>query len=125
MILDTNALSAFADADRDLLDALSSNRPWSLPVVVIGEYRYSLLGSTQRIDREQWLANLIGVVTVLPITEVTTVHYATVRHGLKLADRKIPPNDLWIAALALEHRLPVLTRDAHFDHIKGVARKSW
>ncbi|MEZ5329266.1 MAG: PIN domain-containing protein [Verrucomicrobiales bacterium] len=125
MILDTNALSAFADADRDLLKALPSDRPWALPVVVIGEYRYGLLGSTQRTEREQWLANLMRVVSVLPITEATTVHYATVRHALKVSKRRIPPNDSWIAALALEHKLPVLTRDAHFDHITGVVSKSW
>jgi tRNA(fMet)-specific endonuclease VapC len=125
MILDTNALSAFADADRDLLKALPSDRPWALPVVVIGEYRFGLVGSTQHVKRERWLDRLIGVVSVLPIAETTTAYYATVRHELKLANRRIPPNDSWIAALALEHRLPVLTRDVHFDHIPGLVRKSW
>ena len=125
MILDTNALSAFADADRDLLKVLPSDRPWALPVVVIGEYRYGLRGSIQRTAREQWLDSLITAVTVLPISESTTTHYATVRHELKAANRRIPPNDSWIAALALEHQLPVLTRDSHFDHVSGIVRKTW
>ena len=125
MILDTNALSAFADADRDLLKVLPGDRPWALPVVVIGEYRYGLRESIQRTAREQWLASLLTAVTVLPIRESTTNHYATVRHELKVANRRIPPNDSWIAALALEHRLPVLTRDTHFDFVSGVIRKSW
>ena len=31
----------------------------------------------------------------------------------------------WIAALALQHRLPVLSRDEHFDDIPGIRREDW
>jgi len=34
----------------------------------------------------------------------------------------IPENDIWIAALALEHAVPVVTSNAHFDHLPQVAR---
>lgn len=125
MILDTNALSAFADADRDLLAKLRSDRSWALPVVVIGEYRFGLLGSREGAERERWLQGLIASVRVLPITETTAGYYAAVRHSLKHQRRCIPPNDSWIAALALEHRMPVLTRDAHFEQIPEVARVGW
>jgi tRNA(fMet)-specific endonuclease VapC len=125
MILDTNALSAFADNDKNLLKVLPRDRPWCLPVVVIGEYRFGLLGSRERDIREAWLDKLIAVVTVLEITERTTLHYAAVRHALKEANQKIPPNDSWIAALALEHQLPVLTKDTHFELVAGIRRVSW
>ncbi len=125
MILDTNALSAFADADRDLLAKLPTDRPWILPVIVIGEYRFGLLGSREGEERERWLQDLLATVRVLPIAETTAGYYAVVRHSLKQQRRRIPPNDSWIAALALEHRLPVLTRDAHFEGIPGVARVGW
>jgi tRNA(fMet)-specific endonuclease VapC len=39
--------------------------------------------------------------------------------------RPIPGNDAWIAALALQHRLPILSRDEHFDVVVGIERKSW
>lgn len=52
--LDADALSAFADADRKLLARFPSDRPWALPVVVIGEYRFGLQGSREAEDREQW-----------------------------------------------------------------------
>lgn len=125
MLLDTNALSAFADADRDLLAKLPSDRPWALPVVVIGEYRFGLLGSREAEERERWLQGLISTVRVLPITETTAGYYAAVRHTLKQQRRRIPPNDSWIAALALEHRLSVLTRDVHFENIPDLARVGW
>ena len=34
----------------------------------------------------------------------------------------IPPNDVWIAALARQHVLPVLSNDAHFDVVQGIER---
>ncbi len=37
----------------------------------------------------------------------------------------IPANDAWIAALALQHRMPVLSRDEHFDAVPGLYRESW
>lgn len=125
MILDTNALSAFADNDRALLKVLPMDRPWHLPVVVIGEYRFGLKSSREQKRRELWLSELIALVTILPVTESTTTYYASVRHDLKALNRKIPPNDSWIAALALEHDLPVLSRDSHFGIIPKVRHMTW
>ncbi len=125
MILDTNALSAFADNDRALLKVLPMDRPWHLPVVVIGEYRFGLRSSREQKKREMWLNELISLVTVLPVTESTTPHYAMVRHELRVLNRRIPPNDSWIAALALEHDLPILSRDAHFEIVPKVRRLTW
>jgi tRNA(fMet)-specific endonuclease VapC len=44
---------------------------------------------------------------------------------LKRSGRPIPANDAWIAALALEHGLPILSRDQHFDAVPGVERVSF
>jgi tRNA(fMet)-specific endonuclease VapC len=125
MILDTNALSAFADQDTDLLRVLPTDRPWFLPVVVIGEYRFGLLGSRERAPREEWLTQLLDVITVLEVRESTTAYYAVVRDELKKAKRQIPPNDSWIAALALEHNFPILSQDTHFDLVPGITRCTW
>ncbi len=37
----------------------------------------------------------------------------------------IPDNDLWIAAIALEYKLIVATRDKHFDYIEGLKVERW
>ena len=62
---------------------------------------------------------------ILDITSETSRVYAEIRYELRLAGRPIPENDLWIAALARQHRLPVLTNDAHFDQVSGVQRVGW
>ena len=51
--------------------------------------------------------------------------YAELRRELKTAGTPIPSNDSWIAALAREHRLPVVTRDVHFQAIRGLHLLTW
>ncbi len=48
-----------------------------------------------------------------------------IRHGLRMAGTPIPANDTWIAALAREHALPILSRNAHFDAVRDVHRLEW
>ncbi len=55
-------------------------------------------------------------------TRVTSHHYAAIYAKLRRKGTLIPTNDIWIAALALEHGLILYTRDAHFQHIPSVPR---
>ena len=122
MILDTNALSAFADGNQTVREAIMDATGPYLPVIVIGEYRFGLLSSREREKRLAWLAELSRHWTVLEISEQTTTHYAELRHQLKNAATPIPSNDTWIAALARQHGLPILSNDPHFDLVRGIER---
>ena len=52
-------------------------------------------------------------------------HYARLRGALTRAGTPIPENDLWIAALAVEHGWPLATRDAHFARVPGLTVFDW
>ena len=126
MILDTNAVSDFADANQRLLNCLQqSAADIHLPVIVLGEYRYGMKSSRLRVARERWLDELESAAIVLAVTSETSRIYADIRHELRVAGQPIPENDLWIAALARQHGLPILTNDAHFDQVSGLERISW
>ena len=125
MILDTNALSAWCDDDQALLAVLPSDRPLFLPVIVLGEYRFGIKAARDRKVREKWLNDVEAAVTVLGADGTTAHHYADVREELRQAKTPIPENDVWIAALARQHALPLLSRDAHFDCVAGVRRIGW
>ena len=125
MILDTNALSAFIDGDIAIGNALSGLPRAAIPVIVLGEFRYGIAGSRHRKTYEAWLLSHLRKFDILSITDATTLHYATLRAALKQRGRPIPANDVWIAALALQHQLPVLTRDAHFDYVTEIRRVAW
>ena len=62
---------------------------------------------------------------IFPITDRTASVYAGVRTALKEQGTPVPANDAWIAALALQHGLPVASRDVHFDVVPGVRRLGW
>ncbi len=125
MILDTNALSALADGDEGLAEKLDSVSVPSLPSIVLGEFRYGFLGSKFHGRYESWLQNSLTAFTVLSVDGATAVHYATIRLGLRSRGTPIPENDIWIAALALQYRLPVLSRDRHFGFIPEIRHITW
>lgn len=125
MILDTNALSAFVDGDARVGDTLLTQARAAIPVIVLGEFRYGIAQSKRRSSYEAWLESYLTHFDILSVTEQTAVSYAALRVALKQSGRPIPANDAWIAALALQHRLPVLSRDEHFDAVPGLDRRSW
>lgn len=59
------------------------------------------------------------------MTAETALPYADLRTTLNQFGRPIPANDAWIAALAIEHKLPVLSQDVHFDGVPQVRRIGW
>ncbi|HEX3738659.1 MAG TPA: type II toxin-antitoxin system VapC family toxin [Terriglobales bacterium] len=125
MILDTNALSAAADGDPAVLAILSRADQIAIPVIVLGEYRYGIAQSRNRLRYWNWLNALILDCLVLNISEETTHHYADVNLELRQIGKPIPTNDLWIAALCRHYSLPILSRDQHFDFVAGNQRIQW
>ncbi len=125
MILDTNALSAVADNEAAAVRIFSQAATIELPVIVLGEFRFGIAQSRRRNEYEKWLGELIAATRVLPVDDDTAGHYAQIRAELKKAGLPIPSNDLWIAALCRQHRLPVMSQDQHFDAVQGLKRIAW
>ena len=125
MILDTNALSAFADGEPGVGEILRQQVRAAIPVIVLGEFRYGIAGSRYRRAYEAWLETHLQHFEVLGITAETTIPYASLRGTLKRMGRPIPANDAWIAELAIQRRLPLLSRDEHFDVLPDLRRITW
>jgi predicted nucleic acid-binding protein len=125
VILDTNAVSALLAGDPALGEVLAGDERHHLPVIVIGEYRYGMLGSRFRVHLQGLLETLIRESFVLRVDEVTAETYSHVRDELRRNGRPIPENDIWIASLARQHHQPVVSRDGHFDYISGLRRVAW
>ena len=97
----------------------------AIPVIVLGEYQYGIAQSRHRLRYAEWLAKLVANCRVLRIDEATASEYATIRGELKRAGQPIPANDVWIAALARQHAMPVISRDEHFDFVPNIERVVW
>ena len=122
MILDTNALSAWAEGRPAAGAALRSASRLVVPSVVLGEYYFGIRQSRRRRRYEDWLRRYLPLVDIAVVSHTTAGIYADLRLELKRAGNPIPSNDAWIAALARQHGLPVLSNDAHFDVVPGIER---
>ena len=125
MILDTNGLSALAEGEPALEPLLRKAAQIAIPVIALGEYRYGIAHSRDRKHYEEWLTSYLSRFRILDVDEETTISYRDVRMELKRAGTPIPSNDVWIAALCRQHRLPLLSRDRHFDAVPGGRRLAW
>jgi tRNA(fMet)-specific endonuclease VapC len=125
MIVDTNALSAFAEGNPVVREIIAAGTGPYLPVVVLGEYRFGLMASRDRARRLAWLEELSRHWVVLDISAASAAVYSEIRHVLRQRATPIPSNDAWIAALARQHGLRVLSNDSHFDAVPGLQRIGW
>ena len=125
MIVDTNALSAIVDEQPGITEALGRATRVAIPVIVLGEYRYGIRQSRRRGTAERWLRESLSAYEILAIEDTTTLFYAEIRLELRRAGAPIPSNDLWIAALCREHGFDILSRDRHFDVVRGITRVNW
>ncbi|MGN6591923.1 MAG: type II toxin-antitoxin system VapC family toxin [Terriglobales bacterium] len=117
--LDTDRLTDLLRGDTELAEQLAHCERVLLPLIVLGEIEAGFLGGTKSGHNERRLWRLLAQPTVevlLPDRE-TAEQYARLLVQLKRAGTPIPDNDLWIAALALQHGLRLVTRDAHFSKI--------
>lgn len=125
MILDTNAVTAILDGDVGITGVVTRSTKTYLPVPVLGEYRFGLKSSRDRVKLGNSLQILVAKSDILGTDFTTAEYYADIRHELKLAGKPIPENDLWIAALARQHSLDIVSNDTHFDHVAGLKRRGW
>jgi len=100
-------------------------RDLAIPVIVLGEYRYGIAQSRRRRRYEEWLTGLLRNCRVLRVDETTAAEYAAIRGELKRSGKPIPANDAWIAALARQHAMPVISQDEHFDFVPKLKRLGW
>ena len=68
---------------------------------------------------------LAGRSSVLVCDGETAKHYGEVKNLLRAKGRPLPENDLWVAAIALQHGLTLVTRDAHFNEIADLTVVAW
>src|SRR3970282_1192656 len=120
-IIDTNVYSGFLRGEPGSVKALRSAHEIHLPLIVLAE----LLGGFAARTRAQRDRHTLAQFMVSPRVhlmkpdEKTAQLYADVFGDLRRRGTPIPTNDLWIAALARQHRLALLTYDTHFAAVPG------
>jgi predicted nucleic acid-binding protein len=122
--LDTNTYRRFVEGDPIAVDVVRRADTIALPVPVIAELRFGFANGTRGRQNEARLVTFTDSprVVVLSCDEQTTHFYASLKLQLKRQGTPIPINDVWIAALVIQHDLSLYTLDADFDRIPQLAR---
>lgn len=119
LLLDTSAYSAFRRGDQAVAEVIRRSETVAVPVVVLGELHSGFQAGNRCAENTANLAQFLSKpsVRVLDVTAETALRYAEIDVYLRKRGRPIPRNDVWIAAVALEHGLQLLTLDVHFREI--------
>ena len=124
LALDTNSYCAAGRGDARTVALVRRATVICLPFVVLGELRAGFAAGTIGQQNDAILTRFLGSprVTILWADEHTTHHYANLFAQLKRQGTPIPTNDIWIAALVVQHDLALLTRDEHFSKLGQIAK---
>jgi len=123
VLLDTNAYSALKRGVDRVVRPVTRSEKVFLSTVVAGEL---LAGFRQGSRLRKNLAELEAFidnphVTVVPVSYVTADRFGRIAAALRAKGRPIPTNDIWIAAHAMETGADLLSFDAHFAEVDGLA----
>ena len=122
LLVDSNRYTEFAKGDPAVVARVESALEVFVPVIVLGELRSGFAFGSKRQKNEEVLEKFLASpdIHILVVDSETTNHYASVYSSLRRNGTPIPTNDIWIAALALQHDLTLDTGDSHFQHVPGL-----
>ena len=122
LLIDTNIYSYAMRGDAEIIKVLQHVQQISICAVSIGELLSGFkAGARENKNREELEAFLDSPrVQLHSINEDTAEFYAEILDGLRKRGKPIPTNDIWIAAVALQHGLKLYSKDQHFKFVPGL-----
>jgi len=91
-------------------------------VITVAELQVGVLVAKDTFTRGRRLATLSSIshLDPLPVDLEAAARWAEVRVRLAEVGRAMNVNDLWIAAIAAAHRMPVVTQDNDFAALEAI-----
>ncbi len=126
-LLDTNIVIALFAQDPSVQKHITKAREIFIPSKVIGELFFGAFKSSRPKENITRIENFAAANTILVCGSGTGTgkEYGRIKHLLLKKGNPIPENDIWIAAIAIEHDLSLVPRDDHFKNIEELKRTEW
>jgi tRNA(fMet)-specific endonuclease VapC len=124
-LLDTSVIIALFADNTALKETLRNADEVFVPSIAVGELYFGARKSSRVQDNLARIDEFALESVVLGCDTDTARHYGEVKNGLRVKGRPIPENDIWIAAIAVQHHLTLVTRDVHFYEIEALRTESW
>lgn len=124
-LLDTNIVIAIFANDSAVINSLANANEVFVPSIALGELYYGAYKSSRvetNIPRIDEFADSGSIITCG--TE-TSQQYGKIKNSLRVKGRPILENYIWIAAIAKQYELTLISRDDHFKEIDGLPVIAW
>lgn len=121
-VIDTNVYGALMAGSREVARSLQLAQELILCPFVLGELLAGFKAGTRTEANRRELEEFLDTRRVKTVVadDDTAELYAEIHLALRRKGNPIPPNDMWIAATAMQHGAAVCTLDAHFDYVDGL-----
>jgi tRNA(fMet)-specific endonuclease VapC len=124
-LLDTNAAIALLNANSAIEKIVEESDEIFVPIIVIGELYYGAEKSGRAEVNLRRIDEFASRYTILFCDLETAREYGRVQRELRAKGRPIQPNDMWIAAIARQHQLTVMTKDTDFNNVNNLSVQGW
>ncbi len=106
---DTNIIIALFSGEHSIAHRIRDTVEIFLPSVALGELYYGAYQSSKKQTNIKRVDERRTQIDVLSCDENTARHHGQIKTRLKERCSSIPENDIWIAAIAIQHRLHIAT----------------
>lgn len=124
-LLDTNIVIALFGDDASVKKRLINADEVFISSTVLGELYFGAHKSTNVKKNLSGIEEFASSSAVLSCDADTARHYGLIKNRLQKKGMPIPENDIWIAAVAQQHGLTVVSRDDHFREVEKLKCEMW
>jgi tRNA(fMet)-specific endonuclease VapC len=124
-LLDTSVIVELIGGDQAIEQCLVRSDETFVPSIVLGELYVGARRSLRVDENLRQIEAFAAGSRILPCDADTARHYGLIKNLLRIKGRPIPDNDIWIAAIARQYGLTLVTRDTHFGEITDLPVERW
>lgn len=124
-LLDTNIVIALFAGDRSIEARVRNTANVALAPPIIGELCFGAQKSEQVTENLEKINMFVEQHLLFFCNLETAQWYGIIKDRLRRKGTLIPDNDIWIAAVAMQHGLILVTRDSHFDEVDALQTERW
>ena len=124
-LLDTNIIISLFAKDPRIHNRIAAAAEVFIPCIAIGELYFGACKSAKTQENTSRIDEFALNNTILSCNTETAMNYGKIKNQLKEKGQPIPENDIWIAAIAQQYDLTLVTDDVHFDAITGLKVEKW
>jgi len=125
LLLDTNVVIAIFAGASAVLAHLAETTEVFVPAIVLGELHYGARKSLRAEEKVAKIDEFASESAVIECDGESARHYGIIKNRLRAKGRPIPENDIWIAVIAVQHGLDMVSRDPHFEEIEDLHILAW